>query len=152
MHRPTPSHRPLLLLAAAVAVTTLAAGCTSTVPGVPTPAGATPASTTADAPVPTDEPDDSLAADGTDLGACADGECEVLVDGPAEIPVPAGSEITSLRVEDAGGRLAIVIENRDGGTSVMSGSGSSVSVGSGYRVQVETVDEDSVVLRLTVGR
>ncbi len=146
MHRHTPSRRPVLLIAAAAAVASLVAGCTSSVPGAPSAAGPTPTATGASTtPTTAAAP---AAADGTDLGACADGECEVQVDGPAEIPVPAGSEIASLRVEDDGGRLAIVIENAGGGGSVMSGTGSSVSSGSGYRVEAETVDDGSIILRI----
>lgn len=42
------------------------------------------------------------AADGADLAACADGECEVRVTAPAELPVPSSTAVEGFLVESIG--------------------------------------------------
>lgn len=70
------------------------AGCGTTQEAA-TPSGAnTPASSAANTPAGLPE-----AADGADVEACADGECEVRVGASARIPIPPSSEVGSLVVQ-----------------------------------------------------
>lgn len=67
-------------------------GCAATTAGPPPVVAASP--TTSDpttshpSPTPVATTPPPTAADGTDLAACADGVCEVRIDGPTVIPVP----------------------------------------------------------------
>lgn len=70
-----------------------------------------------------------LAADGQNVGACADGTCEVRVTGPVTVPLRAGSPVSNLRVESidtAGVHLAPSFSGRS-----MSGHDCSVNGSSG---------------------
>ena len=58
------------------------------------------------------------AADGTDVGACADGTCEVLVSAPVDIAVP-GNDISVVTVRPAGVDLRTV--GADGFTTTFTG-------------------------------
>ncbi|MEU5871893.1 hypothetical protein AB0A73_10070 [Glycomyces sp. NPDC047369] len=60
------------------------------------------------------EPTDPVAADGTDLAACADGACEVAVAEPADIEVGDALPFSVTAVTDEGIEFAIT----DGGSSV----------------------------------
>ncbi|MFI9509011.1 hypothetical protein [Nocardia sp. NPDC052566] len=64
----------------------------STTPPVTTPR----TTTTTAAPTPTALPE---AADGTNLDACVDGNCEVQIDGPTVIPISVPGRLDSLEVE-----------------------------------------------------
>jgi hypothetical protein len=75
------------------------------------PTRTTPTTTTTPPPLP-------AAADGTEVGACADGTCEVLVSGQVEIPVP-GEPITVVTIRPAGVDLRTV--GADGFTTTFTG-------------------------------
>lgn len=77
----------------------------------PSPTSTAVATTTVPPPLP-------AAADGTDVGACADGTCAVLVSAPVEIPVP-GEPITVVSVRPAGVDLRTV--GADGLTTTFTG-------------------------------
>ena len=97
----------------AVGLMLLASGCA--IPTGPTPstpaqsASGGPPPLTSTSPPPTPTSSDPLptpqpaalppAADGTNVGACAGGRCEVRVDGPTSIPLNAGFDLQNLRVE-----------------------------------------------------
>jgi hypothetical protein len=70
-----------------------------------------------------------VAADGQNVGACADGECEVLVIGPVTLPLPPGSAVTNLRVESIDGERVRLAGSFPGGR--VTSSGCSVEVRSG---------------------
>lgn len=78
----------------------LVAGCTSTDTGVALPTS----SATAPSTSPTPTPPVALppAADGADLTACADGSCEIRVDGPATIPIGLTFQVAAVSVESIG--------------------------------------------------
>lgn len=139
MHIRPPRARVLL-------VTVIAAGLTGcSAPDAPSPAApasppATP-STTAIAPLP------PAAADGTNLEACRDGACEVRVEGPAEIPVPPGSDYRSIRVVQDGADLGLEVRRKNGGSSRFSG-GVRVSGPQGT-IEFESLGGGVAVLRLT---
>jgi hypothetical protein len=107
-----------------------------------------------------------VAADGTDLTACADGRCEVRVGGPASIPVPHGLGVSSVRVRSIGSDDVTVVGrftgNRQSGfctgrscSSSGSGDGFTLTLGAdstgsenGLSITVVTVGGGSAVLRL----
>lgn len=94
------------------------------------------------------------AADGTDLRACADGTCEVLVDTSARIQVPKRLEVADLRVRDIS-QHAITIVGRFLGNSMgggCSGSGTCSSSGSGGGFEL-TLGPDAIATQngLSIG-
>jgi hypothetical protein len=77
---------------AATVLLALIAGCGDSTPaGEPTPTGSP-------APSPTPSAPASTAADGTDLGACEDGTCEVRIDSSSSIELDGGLTVESLEV------------------------------------------------------
>jgi hypothetical protein len=151
---PSPRGRlgPVVLSALAL---TLAAACAAgpaptTTPPQPQPG---PVQTTGAVPVPAapqappaqdtraDDPADGL-PDG--FSACGQGPCEVRVDGPASIPLPAGAEVTEIRVDavDADG-VALV--------AVLPGRQVSTSCSGRCRGMRTTTSDGSSSVRLTAG-
>ncbi|MGK5552997.1 hypothetical protein ACSNOI_15395 [Actinomadura kijaniata] len=134
------------------------AGCGSTDDGPSAGPSAPKASPSASAP--------PKAADGTDLKACADGQCEVQVNASADLPVPRGFQVASVRVQSVGPDTVTLVGrplgNRSGGfcTGVKCSSSSAggkftltlgpASTGSqnGLKVTVVAVGGGSAVLRL----
>ncbi|MFD7658355.1 hypothetical protein ACFV4N_30645 [Actinosynnema sp. NPDC059797] len=108
------------------------------------------------------------AADGSDLAACADGVCEVLVTAPAELPTPADSGVEALRVESVGADEAVLTGRHTGNRSSGSCSGRcdassrggvfTVTLGTGSTtwqndqgITLVAVDGDRAVVRLGTG-
>lgn len=58
------------------------------------------------------------AADGTDIGACADGECSVQVKAPTDIPIDPGLGSTVVRVEAVEADAVTVVLDPPAGTEV----------------------------------
>ncbi len=111
------------------------------------------------------------AADGSNIAACADGECEIRLDDEMEIPTPAGS----ISFTFADGQLEYEIVGPEGGTNSGSAEGLCVTTinidgtgggstcyaegdppeldpGTGQlALQVLGADTDSPVLRMAVG-
>ncbi|RKN10899.1 hypothetical protein [Streptomyces radicis] len=86
---PPTSHRiTAVALAGAAAVAVAGAGC-----DVP--------------PLPSD------AADGSDIGACYDGACEVAVTGPTDIPVDPHITPNTFRITDTSGDTVTLVEHRE---------------------------------------
>jgi len=108
-------------VAATVLVVLLAAGCVSRSGGeedAAAPAGERTTATTTT----TQNPEPS-AADGTDVTACADGTCEVLLTAQRlDVPTPVG--VLSLTVTDEGVEYSLV--NPSGGTNSGSAEGNCV--------------------------
>jgi hypothetical protein len=120
--------------------------------------------TTASTPPPT-------AADGSNIAACADGECEIRLDDEMEIPTPAGT----ISFTFADGQLEYEIVSPEGGTNSGSAEGLCVTTinidGTGggstcyaegdppdldpgpgqLALQVLGADTDAPVLRMAVG-
>ncbi|MGH3912940.1 MAG: hypothetical protein ACRDTC_05970 [Pseudonocardiaceae bacterium] len=89
------------------------------------------------------------AADGSDVGACRDGQCQIAVSEPVDIVI--GSGTVSVSVE--AGKVALRQTSPSGGSSVanLSGVGSTVSWGNGSADQKTTVrllgiSDDTAVL------
>lgn len=139
-------------------VLVLAAGCT----GGEEPAG-TPPSTTAAPPALT-------AADGSNFAACADGTCEVLVTGPADIPLTGQGGLQGISVAAVTAQ-GIDFKLNGGGEGSLSpgcivtlyenGSGSSCSSGEPRKpdpvdgvlaLQLTEVRDGKAVLRLVSGK
>ena len=93
--------RIFVRLGVLVFVFVVAVGCVSRIGGEADSGGG---EVTTTAPPPT-------AADGDDIDACADGECEIRLDDEMEIPTPAGTISASF----ADGRLEYEIVSPDGG-------------------------------------
>lgn len=151
-----------VLAPVAAVVLGLAAGCG----GGEEPAGAPGAASTS-APV---TPSPVAAADGSDFTACSDGTCEVLVSGPADIPLTGQGGLRRLSV------VAVTAQGIDfrtdgGGTGTLSpgcvvtlyenGSGSSCSSGEPRKpepvdgvlaLQLAQVRAGTAVLRLVSGK
>jgi hypothetical protein len=99
---------PVVLLALALS---LAAACSAPAPRTAPPAPTAQPAPTADLATP-------LAGDGA--AACAQGPCEIRVDGPVTIPLAADTEVTEIRVVavDADGvELVAVVPGRQVSTS-----------------------------------
>ncbi|MFE2458372.1 hypothetical protein [Streptomyces sp. NPDC059402] len=92
----------LTTLTALTALTT--AACSSTDTQGTDEAPPTPRTRPTTAHHPTPEPPPPSAADGTDLNACADGDCEITVTKPVtlDFPAPGGSGRATLSVTEAG--------------------------------------------------
>lgn len=146
-----PNVRRRLLVTVLVA-TPLLAACGSEAPP-PAPAAPPPASAPARASAPAIPPpspagDAATAADGDDLAACVDGDCEVTVRSGTAIRVAPELGIDRVVIDDVGDRRArITIEPSDGGTVTASGSGPRSSYGD-LTVRVERVVGDSAVVSL----
>ncbi len=89
----------------AVAGATAACGGSTTAPSATPPSSSVPASTSASAASSSAVPKTSTAlkpfpaaADGTNLRACADGDCEILVTGPVTIRLTKGLGMSSLDI------------------------------------------------------
>ncbi|MFI9385388.1 hypothetical protein [Kutzneria sp. NPDC052558] len=80
-------------LAGVLALALLAAACTSPQAGSASPATTRPATRTTTTTTPP-KPTLPKAADGTDLSACADNNCEVQVSAPGPIRLPEGAGAT----------------------------------------------------------
>ncbi|MEJ3657997.1 hypothetical protein WEH80_34035 [Actinomycetes bacterium KLBMP 9759] len=116
--------------------TTSAAKATSTAP--PTTAPTTPPTTAR--PKPT-------GADGTNLAACQDGSCDVLVTGPATIPVPPRTGFLSLQVVRVGTTLGIRWTSPGGGGGSMAGSGRG-HLAEGTDFEFSDLGDGTAVLRI----
>jgi hypothetical protein len=116
----------------------------------------------------------AVAADGSNLTACSDGNCEVLVRTPARIALTGQGDVTSLSLEtlDAKG-LHFTVTSTGGGTSTASiqhgctlsfyegGGGSSCTAGGAQNapsprtgvlaVQLPWQGRDTAILRLVAG-
>lgn len=158
---------PVVLLALALS---FAAACTAPAPTASPPAPAAPPAQPAQPaqPVPTAAP---LAED--DPAACGQGSCEVRVDGPVTIPLPAATGVTEIRVVTVdAGRVELVavvpggqVSSRcsgacsgmrtttsDGTSSVRltAGAGADVAVND-LALDVREASAGAAVLRLTAG-
>lgn len=100
------------------------------------------------APVRTTPPPPT-AADGTDLAACADGACEVRIDGPAEIPVPHRGGLREVRVERADPGMRLVVLGASGVVMRIAGGGRS-TLREGAVVEMRDIGGDSVIVTVTV--
>ncbi|MGV9667036.1 hypothetical protein ACWDUL_31790 [Nocardia niigatensis] len=140
----------------AVAVVALCAGCGTETGGSAVPAGAgstagetTVAKTTSSKE--SQQPSDGLpaAANGTDLGACSNGNCEVRVDGPTTIPVPGFSRISSVKI----GQIspgAVTASTTVFGLPVSGSTGVGGTIFlNGLTVKIVAVHGNSAVLRLS---
>lgn len=129
----------------------------------------TPHATTA-SPTPTPTP---TAADGRDLKACADGNCEVELTGKAEIPVGGYGGVDTLSVKKITAKSLHLVNSGDGGSgtseispgcvSLLYKGGSAIQCNSGgaasaperihgvLSMQVVSLDEHSAILRLAAG-
>jgi hypothetical protein len=94
-----------ILAALGVAGATAACGGSTTAPSATPPPSPVPASTSASAVSSSATPTTSTtpkpfpaAADGTNLRACADGDCEILVTGPVTIRLAKGLGMRSLNI------------------------------------------------------
>ncbi|GAA4693715.1 hypothetical protein GCM10023215_33990 [Pseudonocardia yuanmonensis] len=154
----SPRGRPGPVVLCALALS-LVAACTAPAPAN-APATAPPeprpgvAQSTAAAPT---TPPDPAGGRADDLAVCGRGPCEVRVDGPASIPLPADAEVTEIRVEgvDADGvALVAVIPGRQvslscsgpcAGMRTSTSDGSSsvrLTARSGARITVNQVSVD----------
>jgi hypothetical protein len=153
--------RIFVRLACLVFMLVVAVGCVSRTGGE---AGSGGGEVTTTVPAPT-------AADGDDIDACADGECEIRLDDEMEIATPAGA----ISLSFADGRLSYEIVSADGGRNSGSVEGLCVATinidgtgggsvcyvdgelpplepGAGQlALQVAGADTDSPVLRMAVG-
>lgn len=129
--------------AAALLIGLAVAGCASPVPGdaapardgAPTPAGA--ASSSAAAPA---------AADGSDVSACRDGDCEIVVTAAAEIPLDPMFGVNRLAITAVSGTTVdAVAETGSGVSSRVTGGGRVVSRsrGGGSTVEISRLRPDS---------
>lgn len=81
-----------------VALTLLAAGCSSSSAGVRYIGAAPSASGSPSSAAPSPSPTGLVAENGTDVAACADGTCEIVVQGTADVPLDRGFGFTRFRV------------------------------------------------------
>lgn len=139
-----------------VAVMALCAGCGTETGGsaVPAGSGSTAGETTvakATSSKASNQPSDGLpvAANGTDLSACANGNCEVRVDGPTTIPVPGFSRINNVRIEQIIPGM-VTASTTVFGLPVFSSTavGGTIAL-NGLNVKIVAVHGNSAVLRLS---
>ncbi|GAA0320392.1 hypothetical protein NE235_18050 [Actinoallomurus spadix] len=94
------------------------------------------------------------AANGTDLGACRDGRCEVQVSARDRIPVPARLGVTELRVTAIAGD-DITLRGTAPGTSLtvgLGGSAGATSVMNGLAITLVAIADGKAVLRIAPAR
>jgi hypothetical protein len=157
---------------------TFAAGCASNTPQ-PEPNQATSIASSVPNATPTTGKSDVTtapsapsphAADGSNLAACKDGRCEVLVDGPTTISIGTRLDVDSLRVESikqdtvkvtvtASNYYSITTDGDSsriitamGPTPGVTGPAGTVLTVNRLRVEVVTVVDGAAVLRLTPAR
>ncbi|MFE3261562.1 hypothetical protein ACFXPS_34985 [Nocardia sp. NPDC059091] len=97
------------------------------------------------------QPSDGLptASNGTDLGACSNGNCEVRVDGPTTIPVPGFSRINSVRIgQISPGSVTASTTVFGLPVSGSTGVGGTIFL-NGLTVKIVAVQGNSAVLRLS---
>ncbi len=104
---------PVVTRAVLTAATLLAFATGCGADGAPSPAP------TPSKPAVSSSPPVPVAADGTNLGACTDGTCEVRVDRPASIPLAGRFGVAQLRVEVIGPATVTfrMVDAPGGGTS-----------------------------------
>ncbi|MCE3553039.1 hypothetical protein LWC33_16440 [Pseudonocardia sp. RS11V-5] len=139
---PLPTRRrtaPVVLLALALSLAlSLVAACTAPAPTASPPAAPAQPAQPAQ-PTPTAAPP---AEDGP--AACAQGSCEIRVDGPVTIPLAAGSGVTEIRVVSVGAGTVELVAVVPGGHVSNRCSGACA----GMRT---TTDDGSSSVRLTAG-
>lgn len=94
-------------------------------------------STNKPSPSATPTPGDTSAADGTDVGACFDGRCEIAVSAPTDIAVDSRFGVSGLSVADVTSDAVIVEATGSGGSFMQTevGPGGTGGVnGLGFRV------------------
>ncbi|WP_435108896.1 hypothetical protein [Nocardiopsis synnemataformans] len=150
----TTTLRPIRALAAAGAVTALLSGCAGSQEQDPSAADASPPDSADTAsPSPT-APAPPEAADGTDLEACADADCEVLVESGDEFAMD-GSHGVDLFVVDAVGEDGLDVSGYGPGTT-LSGhlpppdgeEPGGVFVMNGFEITLVAVTDSGGVVRL----
>lgn len=130
----------------------LAPRCTPLTPTAEAPANEAPAPESPAAP----KPSGPTAADGTDVSACADGACQILV-GPEPVDFVVGKQKVTVSVKD--GRLSLRHTSTSGlgsGTIMMGGQGGTALFGQGdgpmIRVKVTSMSETGAVLDISTVR
>lgn len=140
--------RIVTLTGAASAALALGTGCSAAPPDTAAPATTASPTTTTTAPTSTTPPPPT-AADGTDLEACSDGECEVLITGPAVVPVPEVGALLGVEVVQDGPRLLVIVQGPGGSLTSFSGGGRG-SFGDGVMLSSVENADGSLILTLSV--
>ncbi|MTE13899.1 hypothetical protein [Nocardia aurantiaca] len=143
-------------LGAAVVLAALCGGCGSQTGGSAVPAETAAVGTTttvrmATPPKDTKKPSSGLpsAADGTNLDACANGNCEIQVDGPTTIPVPGYSRISNVQIKQISpGSVTATTTVFGLPVSGSTGVGGTIFL-NGLTVKIVAVQGSSAVLRLS---
>ena len=134
-----PTRYALPLVAGAL----LVSGCSSAVPGSGVPATSEVSSS---APAPSSPP--LAAANGSDISACGDADCEILIHGQVEIPLNPTFRCTRYAVVYfAPNRVAFNIDCADTGqvTGYVLGRGT-IHLATAISLEVDRIDETGAVL------
>ncbi|TDD74078.1 hypothetical protein [Actinomadura rubrisoli] len=119
------------------------------VPGVPP---GTPAPSPSVAPAPAGAPKGGPAKDGTDLKACEDADCEVLVRDGQKIPMDGKRGIESIDVQIHGSRVILRVQGTRGGrmtTSLDATWSTGVAAFDGVMIRPRRIQGDTVILKVS---
>jgi hypothetical protein len=130
---------------AAVVMATALAGCSSAAPAKAPPSAPPPSAgpSPSASPSPT-RPAFPSAADGSNIKACYDGKCEVLVAKKARIPLKPSLRVSGLVVTVSGGRVKMVA---GGGSMQADGNANTTLAMNGVVVYVVAVEDSRAVLK-----
>ncbi|WP_143220231.1 hypothetical protein [Actinomadura sp. CNU-125] len=115
-------------------------------PGTPTSPAPSPAPTRSPSPPPKPLPN---ADDGTDLDACADGECEVRVSTGDRIPVDNGSGVEQAEVAVAADSVTFEVTLSGGSITTHASPGYPSMAANGLVFEVRGIKGDEAVVVLT---
>ncbi|AYF78209.1 hypothetical protein D7D52_35170 [Nocardia yunnanensis] len=134
----------------------LTTGCAASTSGTATPApntdraSTTGPMTTSAASAPTPKPGLPAARNGTDLDACADGNCEIQVDGPTTIPTPGLPRIGgSVTIQQISAQAVTAAAKVFGFPAASTAPAGGTLFLNGLTIKVVAVQGSSAVLRLS---